>query len=127
MNFKKKCYKFIARGLVILGLITGAINNAVAYAVDFDFLTDGTGNGAFNEITKTLKDTGASAYQLMMVVGAIGLVFSTIALGISIAATKNSSKKSENKSHLPAIAGGGMLVFGAIALVGLIQSIAQSL
>lgn len=117
-------------------ILSGMLNSTVAYAgsmpaptnksksADFDFLTKGTGNGAFNDLTETVKDTGASAYSFMMVVGIIGLVFATVALGISIAFTKNATKKSENKSHLPAIAGGAMLIFGAIALIGLVQTIA---
>jgi len=93
----------------------------------FDFLTKGESNGAFDKITQTAKETGASGYKFMMVVGAIGLVFSVVTLGISIALTKNSAKRSESKDHIKYIALGAMLVFGAIALIGLVQSVATKI
>lgn len=119
--------KLIALGVMVSGFVSNLFVATKAYASDFDFLTDGTGNGAFSGVTETVKETGASAYSLMMVVGAIGLVFSLITLGISFAATKNSTKRSENKSHLPYIALGAVIVFGAISLLGLIQTVAQKI
>lgn len=119
--------KIITGGIILSGILTNLLGGTVAYAKDFEFLTKDSGNGAFSDLTDTVKETSASGYQLMMVIGGVGLILSTIVLGISFAYTKNSTKKSENKSHLPAIAGGAILIFGAVAIVGLLQSIATKI
>lgn len=93
----------------------------------FDFLKNGKSNGAFDKITETVKQTGFSFYNLLFVVGVFGLVIFTMILGISFAGTKNANKKSENKSHLPYIAIGGLFVFGAMSIIGLIKSIADKI
>lgn len=93
---------------------------------DLQFLEDND-NKTFSDITDTAKGTGGSFYKLMLVVGAIGLVVSLIALGVSYSTTKNSTKKSENKSHLVDVCIGAILVFGAIAIIGLIKSVATKL
>lgn len=120
--------------IAVASVISSFLNTSVAYAAPtptpdptFDFLKKGSGSGAFDNLTKSAEETGASFYNFLLVIGVIGLVISTVALGISIAFSKNSSKKQENKSHLPAIAGGAVLVFGAISILGLIKTIADGI
>ena len=94
----------------------------------FNWLTNTPENGGiFNNVTKTVKDTGASAYQLFLAVGIIGLLFSIILVGFSFATNKNAAKKEENKSHLLWIAVGGIIIFGAMAILSLLQNMGSNL
>lgn len=119
--------KMFMFGVVISGWVANVLCVSRAYADSFGFLTEPGDGGAFRDITETVKKTGASAYNLMLVIGIIGLVLSTVVLGVSFSMTKNATKKSENKSHLPSIALGAILIFGAISLIGLVQTIATGL
>lgn len=118
--------------IALASVISSFINTSVAYATPvpdptFDFLKKGSGSGAFDNLTKSAEETGASFYNFLLVIGVIGLVISTVALGISISFSKNSKTKQENKSHLPAIAGGAVLIFGSTTILGLIKTIADGI
>ncbi len=93
---------------------------------DFSWIK-GKGNDTFSSLTKTVKETGASGYQLMMAVGFVGMIICLMITGISFYTHKNAQKKQENKSHLVSIFGGGIIFFGAFFIIGLIQSIAAGL
>lgn len=116
------------------GFIGGLSNTAVVFADDekkaeatdsgsLDFLKNGTSNKTFDSLTKTAKETGFSFYQLVMVLGLIGVVCSLATAGVSIALHKNANKKSESKSHLVDICIGAAILFGAITIVGFVKVI----
>lgn len=93
---------------------------------EWDFL-NGDGNGTFDSVTDTVKQTGASAYKLILVIGIICLVGSIILTGASLSLNKSSQKRDENKTHLLYIGAGGILIFGSLTIVALIKTIAASL
>lgn len=81
----------------------------------FDILQD-------SYITKndTFRDNAASAYQLLLVIGIIGLVTSLIMIGLKLSINKNSSKRSEEKSKLGFKIWLGILFFSFVTLMGYI-------
>lgn len=93
---------------------------------EWDFLKD-EGNGTFDSMTTTVKETGASGYKLIMAIGIVGLVFSIVITGLSLAANKSPQKRDENKTHLLWICAAGILIFGAMTFVGFLKTIAVSL
>lgn len=118
----------IASGIILTNLVQQtAVAKASSNKDVFDFLKDGKSNGAFDKINTTIEETGYSGYNLLMTIGVLGLVFSFIILGINYAFTKNSSKKSENKSQLGNICIAGIFIFGALTLAGLIKSITDKI
>lgn len=125
-KLKKRRFKAAAKiraGMAVLGAMIAAKCPAMAHASDdLSWLTGG-GNGTFDELTSTVKGTGASIYKLVMAVGVVGMLISIIIVGISFATNKNAQKKEENKSHLLYICIGGIIVFGAMFFLGLLQTI----
>lgn len=117
--------KVVHAGIALSAACTPFIDAVKAKAADLGFLKEGTDNGAFSEITSAAKQTGFSFYNLLLVVGIIGVVCSLVVLGISFAFSKNANKKSENKSHLVDICIGALFIFGALTFIGLIKTIAD--
>lgn len=85
-------------------------------------------DNTLDSLTNKAKGLGGSAYKFMMVIGAIGTLLCIIILGLNFMFHgKNATKKDENKSALVYIAIGGIFIFGASAILGLIISIAKGL
>lgn len=87
----------------------------------------GEGNGAFDKLEQQVKDTGNSAYHMFMAIGIVGLLLSFIICGIAIAFSGNGTKRGEKLVWLLWIGIGGIVIFGAISFVGLLQSIGGNL
>ena len=85
------------------------------------------GNNTFDDLTKTVQETGNSMYKLVMAVGVVGVLLSLIVCGLLIALGTNANKRSEHIGHLVMIAIGGVLIFGAVAIVGMLQTIGGNL
>ena len=111
----------------------GGADMLVAHAsgVDstIDWLTDAANasSSALNGLTNTVKTEGAGAYQLILVIGIIGLLISIVVLGLSFAIGKNANKRDDNKTQLVYIAVGGIILFGAGALVGGLKTIGSGI
>lgn len=89
---------------------------------DLDWL-GGAGNDTFDELTTTVKETGNSMYKLVMAVGVVGVLLSVIICGLLIAVGTNANKRSEHIGHLVMIMVGGILIFGAVSIIGMLQTI----
>lgn len=83
----------------------------------------GTGNNTFDELTNTVQETGNSMYKLVMAVGVVGVLLAVVICGLLIAVGTNANKRSEHIGHLVMIMVGGILIFGAVAIVGMLQTI----
>lgn len=97
--------------------------------VNFDFLSEPIpeGEDILGDVTEKAKNVGKSAVNFVQVLSVISLFISIMCLGISLFMFKNGQKRAENKEHIPYILLGGVLVFGALGFMGLIQSIAQGI
>lgn len=118
------------RLLVMGGMTVVSLGNRVtAFAGDVstDFLKDKAEGGIFSGVTETVESAGASLYRLLMVVGVIGFIVSLIFAGLSLAFTRNSNKRGEEKSNLLWIFIGMIIVFGAMAIIGLAQNVGGTL
>lgn len=93
----------------------------------FDFLTSGNTNQTFDPLTTAVQQTGSSFYKLLMAIAVVGLMGSLILTGVQLATNKNPQKKEENKSHLIWIFIGGIIVFGAMFILSLVQMFAAGL
>ena len=115
----------VTGGMAVIGLS----NSITAFAGDVstDFLKDNADGGIFSGVTETVESAGASLYKLLMVVGVIGFVVSLIFAGLSLAFTRNSNKRGEEKSNLLWIFIGMIIVFGAMAIIGLAKNVGGSL
>ena len=81
------------------------------------------GNGAFEKLEEQVKDTGNSAYRLFLAIGVVGLVLSIVTCGLSIVVSGGGSKRSEKIGWLLWIGVGGIVIFGAMSFVSVLQSI----
>jgi len=70
-----------------------------------------------------IRDNSASAYRFLLVIGILGLVFTSIIEGISLSINKNSTKRSEIKSNLSKKAVIAFIFFGFISLIGMLYDI----
>lgn len=95
-------------------------------ADDFNFLKEGDGNGAFDGLTQTVKDTGRSGMNLMTAIGIVGIVFAIICAGLTLM-LKKGGKREEGKESLEYIAIGGIFVFGAIGIGAMIAGVGSSI
>ena len=94
---------------------------------DFSFLQEAIpeGEDMLGDVTEKAKNVGRSAVNLITVIAIVCLVVSILLLGLSLAISKNPQMREENKSHIIWIIIGGVCVFGAFGILGLIQGIAQ--
>lgn len=122
----------IATGMVLVtgGPVTalakpqGSTQQSTQSTPDMSFLK-GNGNGAFDGLTETVKETGASGMNLAVAVGIVALAIATIMAGVTIA-FKKGQKREEGKESLSNIFLGGVIVFGAVGIVSLIAGIASA-
>ena len=83
----------------------------------------GEGNGAFDKLEKQVQETGNSAYRLFLAIGVVGLVLSIVICGLSIVVSGGGNKRSEKLGWLLWIGIGGVVIFGAMSIVSVLQSI----
>ena len=74
-----------------------------------------------------IKDTGSSAYQLLMAIGIIGVVCSLVLAGIRLSFARNSRSRSEVKKSIGATLLIAIVMFGFVGLLGLILEVVNSL
>lgn len=95
---------------------------------EWDFLSDGKGDkGVFGSLIKKAKDIGASGYELMLVIGMIGLAFSIIFTAVTLLFSSNAQKKEEKKSHALTICIAGVVIFSVFSIIGFFKSIGNGL
>lgn len=74
-----------------------------------------------------LRDNAASAYNLFLVIGIIGLVVTLIISGLRFAWTKNSSKRSGIKENLGSKAIAAIIFFSFITIISLVYGVIKKL
>lgn len=93
----------------------------------WDFLSDNSKGGAFDELTDSVEKTGASFNNMVSTI-AISIVASAIIVcGLELALYKNGGKKQELKEHLPYLILGVVLVIGFTIVFTLGKSIVQGI
>lgn len=118
--------RLLAAGLVMMLCLQVVMPLTVRAEYDTSWI-GGEGNETFDELTDTVKETGNSMYKLFMAIGVVGLLISLIICGLLIAVSTNANKRSEHISHLIMICVGGILIFGAISIVGLLKTIGANI
>lgn len=116
----------IATGMVLVtgGPVTALANTETTESTEFDFLK-GEGNNAFQGLTTTVRETGASGMNLVTAVGIVALAVATVLAGIAIA-FKKGQKREEGKESLSNIVIGGVIIFGAVGIVSLIAGVSRA-
>lgn len=116
----------IAAGMVLVtgGPVTALANTETTESTEFDFLK-GEGNNAFQGLTTTVRETGASGMNLVTAVGIVALAVATVLAGIAIA-FKKGQKREEGKESLSNIVIGGVIIFGAVGIVSLIAGVSRA-
>lgn len=95
---------------------------------EWKFLSDGKGDsGVFGSLITKAKDIGSSGYELMLVIGMIGLAFSIIFTAITLLFNSNAQKKEEKKSHAFTICIAGVVIFSVFSIIGFFKSIGSGL
>lgn len=130
-----KKLKLFGAGLssVLMSLAVGVVPAFATEAVEegtgvADFLQDGDkSGGVFSKLIEKVKSLGQDAYQLLMVIGIVGLVASILVLAISTSLTKKEQARTENKSWAVNIAIGACVLFGALSIVGIFASIGSGI
>ena len=131
-DMKKNIYATVKMIILTLCLVLGTgiiAAPAISYAAeqqgsDYDISwLGGEGNGAFSKLENQVKETGNSAYRLFLAIGVVGLVLSIVICGLSIVVTGGGNKRSEKLGWLLWIGVGGIVIFGAMSFVSVLQSI----
>lgn len=91
----------------------------------YDWISDG-GNGTFDSLTNTVKQTGGSFYQLLMAIGVVGLLAIIIVCGIKLAAA-GSGKRAEAIEQIIWVFVGGIIIFGSVSIIGIVGTIGANL
>ena len=114
----------ISSGVFSNPMIVLAVENEESTNSQYDISWLGEeGNGAFEKLEEQVKDTGNSAYRLFLAIGVVGLVLSIVICGLSIVVSGGGSKRSEKIGWLLWIGVGGIVIFGAMSFVSVLQSI----
>ena len=108
-------------------LLTG--DPAVPAANEWDFLENPAqqDGGVFSTLIDKVKEIGAGGYELLLLIGVIGLAFSIIMTVISMLFTSNAQKKDEKKSHAVTICICGIALFSVFSIIGFLKSIGGGL
>jgi hypothetical protein len=80
----------------------------------FDLLQDEVSNNA------VLRTNAASAYDLLLIIGVIGLFSTIIICGLRLVLSKNSSKKSETKATIGFKTWLAIGFFGFVSIMGIV-------
>lgn len=91
----------------------------------YDWITDG-GNGTFDSLTNTVKQTGGSFYQLLMAIGVIGLMAIIIICALRLAAA-GSGKRAEALEQIIWVVVAGVILFGVVSIIGIVGTIGANL
>lgn len=127
MLFSFSCGMFVpGTALTVQAAGDSGTDQVILTSYDTEWLGE-DGNKTFDDVTAKVKDTGNSMYRLMMAIGVVGLVLSIISGGLMIALTQNANKRSEHIGHFVWIVIGGVAIFGAITLIGIIKDIGVNL
>lgn len=101
-EWKQKSQKILKK-VGVLFLLVGvlgvvALPATTAYANEYDFLLDGSGNASIDAVTEVAEGLGSSGYRLARTV-AIGVIFCSLVIAFaSLGVVKNSQKREDNKS-----------------------------
>jgi len=115
------------RNAVIMEVANGEQeNNAGGSSYDMGWL-GGDSNEAFSELEEEVKQTGNSAYKLMMAIGGAGMLLCFIACGIMFMVSGSGQDRSKTLGWLLRICVGGVIIFGAIGFIGIIQNVGGNL
>ncbi len=108
-------------------LLTG--DPAVPAANEWDFLENPAqqNGGVFSTLIDKVKEIGAGGYELLLIIGVIGLAFSIIMTVISMLFTSSAQKKEEKKSHAVTICICGIVLFSVFSIIGFFKSIGGGL
>lgn len=116
-------YNFLLKTNILMGRILADKNDE-----EWNFLSDGKGDkGVFGSLIGKAKDIGASGYELMLVIGMIGLAFSIIFTAVTLLFSSNAQKKEEKKSHALTICIAGVVIFSVFSIIGFFKSIGSGL
>ena len=98
-------------------------------ANEWDFMQNPTqeGGGVFASLIEKVKEIGASGYELLMVIGIIGLAVSIIMTAISLLFSSSAQKKEEKKSQAFIICICGIVLFSVFSIIGFFKSIGSGL
>ena len=124
-------FRLLALGLcmvfcmgIMASPVTAYASEAAGSGSDYDISwLGGEGNGAFSKLEEQVKETGNSAYRLFLAIGVVGLVLSIVICGLSSVVAGGGSKRSEKLGWLLWIGIGGIVIFGAMSIVSVLQSI----
>lgn len=95
---------------------------------EWSFMTESKGEeGVFASLIGKAKDIGASGYELLMVIGIIGLAFAIIFTAVTLLFSSNAQKKEEKKSHALVICVAGVVIFSVFSIIGFFKSIGGGL
>ena len=89
-------------------------------------VTEGQGNGTFNDLIEKITAVGTDAYALATTICIIGLLLSLVVVGLTFVTSKNSAKRDEGKSWIFWVALGAAVVFGAGSIAELLIGIGAS-
>ena len=112
----------VSSGFPVLAA-TGGEGSSSGY--DYTWINN-DGNGTFDDLTDTVKDTGASIYKLLLAVDVVCLICIVIVCGIKLAAA-GSGKRAEAIEQLIWVFIGGIIVFGAMSIIGFMGTIGANL
>ena len=107
---------------VMPGVERGArtlLANTTVPANEWDFMVNPTkpGGGVFQSLIDKVKEIGAGGYELLLVVGVIGLACSILMTVISVLFTSSAQKKEEKKSHAVTICLCGIVMFSVFSII----------
>lgn len=114
------CFTFLSAPLTVCASEGNEAAGGSGYDISW---LGGEGNGAFEKLEKQVQETGNSAYRLFLAIGVVGLVLSIVLCGLSIVVSGGGSKRSEKLGWLLWIGIGGVVIFGAMSIVSVLQNI----
>lgn len=101
---------------------------SLASASVVDEIKGSKNNGAFDGATKSAKQIGQSAYQLMIVIGGCVLIISLLILGIMLNFhAGNQQETAKSKNHAVDIGIGACIVFAAGSIVSILIGFAKTI
>lgn len=103
-----------------------AFNNFMLNTFDVTQVVTGEDSGTFGDTTNTIQQAGNSAIYLGMMLGGFGLAIGIMIVG-GMFLLGGSQTKAAAKGWLGWVIIGGVLIFGVIGIVGLIQGLAQGI
>ncbi len=134
MKLRNFCTRLSAKILLSVFVLTLAVTAAVpavrakagtTYDLNEYFQEPEDGEDYFGDVTKVVKQGGASVRGLVMAIGIVFLVISISIVGLTMA-KKNPNEREMAKSRLVAIIIGAIIFFSGLAILSLAQRIANT-